>query len=105
MCKDECTNEELPHAFIKEAIADELTYLCNGALELVPLEEAVADPEHALVSGRRANCNKEDLSNPKCRGRDVAQEVNVGGTAEAAFYASRWAREKHDMSGSPVNIQ
>ena len=97
----------LQQEFICEAMADELQYLCKEVFECVPVAEAMSDPERVIVNGRWVNCNKEDASNPKCRGRYVAQEVNAGGQSEASFYAatppleakrilmSRWAREQH----------
>ena len=67
---------------------DELAYLCDEVFEGVPYDVAMRDPEKVVVSGRWVNCNKQDADNPKCRGRYVAQEVNVNGDADAAFYAA-----------------
>ena len=59
--------------------------------------------------------NKQDSRNPDCRGRYVAQEVNKGGEADAAFYAatppleskrmlfSMWAKEK-TRNGVPLKL-
>ena len=65
---------------------------------MLPIDDAVADLEHVIVSGRWANCNKEDAVNPKCCARDVAQEVNQGGEAGAAFLCSYPLSRPRDAS-------
>ena len=94
---------------------DELAYLCDEVFEGVPYDVAMRDPEKVVVSGRWVNCNKQDADNPKCRGRYVAQEVNVNGDADAAFYAatppleakrvlfSRWVSER-ERGGKPLKL-
>ena len=86
--RDEYTNEVLPHHHIRAAMLDELAYLCDEVLEGVEMADAMRDPERVVVGGRWVNCNKQDNDDPKCRGRYVAQEVNVNGDADAAFYAA-----------------
>ena len=113
--RDEYTNDVLPHDHLCEAIADEVQYLCKEVLEGVPIEQAKQDPDHILVGGRWINSNKEDMENPKCRARYVAQEVNYGGEADAAFYAatppleakrvlfSTWSKQRH-RGGQPLKL-
>ena len=86
--KDEHTNAVLPQELNCKAIADELMYFCNHVLVDVPYEDAAADPQGHIVGGRWVLCNKQDASNPKCRGRYVAQEVNLGGEVNEAFDAA-----------------
>ena len=102
-------------------MADELEYVCKEAFEGVNLKEAKSDPEHVLISGKLANCNKQDAMNPKCRCRFVGQEVNVNGEHETAFYAatppleakrllmSQWARERkrdgHDIKLHCIDVR
>ena len=57
--------------------------------------------------------NKQDSEHPDYRGRYVAQEINRGGEADAAFYAatppleakrllfSMWSRER-ERNGHPL---
>ena len=77
--KDEYTGEVLPHSHIREAMLDEIAYLCDEVLEGVDYDKTRKDPERVVVGGRWVTHNKQDTQNPKCRGRYVAQEVNVGG--------------------------
>ena len=58
---------------------DAIEYICKEVVEGVTLQEALADPDQVIVSGRWANSNKQDSQNPDVRGRYVAQEVNHGG--------------------------
>ena len=67
---------------------DELRYLCDEVFEGVALEDAMKDPDRVIVGGRWITHNKEDADRPKCRGRFVAQEVNVGNDADPSFYAA-----------------
>ena len=83
---DEYTTEALPHGHICEAMADEIRYLMDHALLVVPAAEAQSDPEGKLVGGRWVNSNKQDATNPKCTGRFVAQEIGFG--ADENFYAA-----------------
>ena len=73
---------------IREAMFDELDYLCREVIVGVKMEDALADPDHVLVSGRWVNCNKADSQSPKCRGRYVAQEANPGGESDPSFYSA-----------------
>ena len=73
-------------------------------LTIVPTAEALSDPEGKVVGGRWITSNKQDMNQPECRGRYVAQEVSHG--ADDAFYAatqpldakrvllSQWAHER-----------
>ena len=111
--RDEYTSETLPHGHICEAMADEMRYLMDKVLTVVPMSEALADVEGKVVSGRWVNSNKQDLQNPKCRGRYVAQELSTG--PEEAFYAatppleatrlllSQWAHER-TRGGAPLKL-
>ena len=76
--KDEYTGDILPHNNIREAMLDEIAYLCDEVLEGVEVDDVMKDPERVIVGGRWVTHNKQDTQNPKCRGRYVAQEVNVG---------------------------
>ena len=103
--KDEYTNDTLSPEQIKHAMLDEISYLCKEVVEGITLQEALDDPAHVLVPGRWVNSNKGESDHPDCRGRYVAQEVNHGGEADAAFCAatppleskrilfSQWAKE------------
>ena len=84
--RDEYTSEILPHWHTCEAITDEVRYLMEHVLTVVPYHEAHEDPDSKVIGGRWVNSNKQDLNNPKCRGRFVAQEVGNG--ADDAFYAA-----------------
>ena len=50
--KDEYTAETLPHGHICHAMADEIQYLMEKVLTVVPYSEAMADKEGKLVGGR-----------------------------------------------------
>ena len=83
-----------------------MQYLCKEVFELVDVADAFADPDKVVVGGGWVTHNKEDPDNPKCRGRYVAQEINVNNEADPSFYAathpleakrilmSRWAAER-----------
>ena len=86
--RDEYTNDVLPKDHVRAAMANEISYLCREAIEGIPLKETLADPKHVLVSGRWITSNEHDAERPDCRGRYVAQEINHGGEADAAFYAA-----------------
>ena len=76
-----------PHNHIREAMLDEMRYLCAEVFECVDLQEAHADP-HKVIVGSVVTCNTEDSDNPKSRGRYAAQDVNTGGTPTPSFYAA-----------------
>ena len=113
--KDEYTSDILPQEHIRHAMVDEMEYMCREVIEGVSLKEALADPDHVIVGGRWVTSNKQDTENPDCRGRYVAQEINRGGEADAAFYAatppleakrllfSMWARER-ERGGHPLKL-
>ena len=52
------------------------------------IDEARASPDSVIVGGRWITSNKQDASQPKCRGRYVAKEVKHRGGTDAAFYAA-----------------
>ena len=70
--KDEYTNEELPMGDVRLAMLDELEYFCDKVWELVPMEQALADPDGKVIGFRWINCNKNDINNPDGRCRLVA---------------------------------
>ena len=47
----EYTNHVLPSAHTRHAMTDEIAYLCKEVTEGVPLQEALADPDHVIVGG------------------------------------------------------
>ena len=57
-------------------------YICSEVAEGVSWEDMQQDPDRVIVGGRRITHNKEDADNPRCRGRYVAQEVNVTGDSD-----------------------
>ena len=95
--KDEYTNEVLPFESAKDAMLDELQYVCNLVFRGVDLKEALNDPDGKLVGCRWVNCNKGDLSDPDVRCRLVAQEFNHGDGPTDAFYAATPPREAKRM--------
>ena len=58
MYKDEYTAEPLPYHNIREAMLDEMTFLCKEVLEGVSMEEVLEDPDRVVISGRWINSNK-----------------------------------------------
>ena len=98
----------LPTHLVRAAIIDELKYFNDRVWKFLSAAEArKLYPHGTFVGGRWVTHNKGDADQPKCRGRYVAQEVNKGGEADAAFYAatppleakrvlfSRFASERH----------
>ena len=71
--KDEYTNEELPMGDVRLAMLDELDYFCDKVWDLVPMEQALADPDGKVIGSRWTNCNKNDINNPDVRCRLFAQ--------------------------------
>ena len=110
---DEYTNDHIPDQHVRDAMTDELEYMCREVVVGVKLSDVLADPDHSLVSGRLENCSNADSQSPKCKGRYVAQDVNPGGEANPSFYSapppleatrmppSRWANE-HTRDDHPL---
>ena len=86
MYKDEYTNEALPMEHVREAMKEELEYLCDKVWVGVPLSEAQNDRNGKIIGSRWVNCNKNDINDPDVRCRLVAQEVNLH--ADESFYAA-----------------
>ena len=56
---------------------DEIQYLRDEVIELVYYDDVNNDPERVLVSGRWITHDKQDIDNPKCRGRFAAQDITL----------------------------
>ena len=54
--------------------------------ELVPMEQALADPDGKVIGSRWVNCNKNDINNPDIRCPLVAQEIDLH--HDDSFYAT-----------------
>ena len=80
--KDEYTTEALTTEGAKEAIHDELSYVCDKVFRGVYLEDVQSDPDGKTIGCRWVNCNKGDAETPDVRCRLVAQEVNLGGDGD-----------------------
>ena len=70
------------------------------------MDDALKDPERVIVGGRWVNHNKGDSDAPKCRGRYVAQEVNVGVRRMRRFTPQpppRWRQSASSSAATPLN--
>ena len=83
---DEYTMEPLPQEQIRDAIVDELSYFNDNVWLGVDVDEAKADAEGKILSGRWVLSNKGDNAAPDCRARYVACEVHT--YDDTAFFAA-----------------
>ena len=83
---DEYTREELPLAQVRDAIADELSWLNDEVWEGSWKHDVDLEDDAIVVGTRWVACNKGDQENPDVRMRLVAQEVNT--YHEEAYFAA-----------------
>ena len=84
--KDEYTGEKLPMGHVRNAMAEELQYVCDRVWVGVPMAEAMADTDGKISGSRWVNRNKNDINDPDVRCRLMAQEIHVH--ADESFYAA-----------------
>ena len=76
LCRDEYTNEPLPHPELVEPMYDDLEYVNDHVWAAVPLSQALSDTHAKVIGTRWVLCNKNDRANPDVRARLVAQELS-----------------------------
>ena len=99
MFRDEHTSDALPHDHICEAMSDEIRYILDNVLTLVPRHGALADSYAKLIPGRWANSNKRDAAHPNAAGGMPHKTFAMAPKMPISLRRKQWrlrGRSSHD---------